>query len=144
MLSNMSNLNWTWIPSKCLCLMPKFLKYGLFTFLTFTISTRRTKSPVQNTSSQDSLTTVVIWHRKFGTFTAIHFENCVNGYSVPLRQKSMGHNSNTMRQNNKQVVFYYFNHMNWYFSNHNHQNFNEYLYDYHVYITRREKSSTYS
>jgi hypothetical protein len=40
--------------------MPKFLKYGLFTFLTFTTSTGRTKSPVQNTSSQDSLTTVGI------------------------------------------------------------------------------------
>jgi hypothetical protein len=54
----MCNLNWTWIPGKCLCLMPKFLKYGLFTFLTFTNSTGRTKSPVPNTSSQDSLTTV--------------------------------------------------------------------------------------
>jgi hypothetical protein len=38
--------------------MPKFLKYGLFTILTFTTSTGRTKSPVQNTSSQDSLATV--------------------------------------------------------------------------------------
>ena len=33
------------------------------------------------------------------TLTVIHFENCVNGYSVPLRQKSMGHNSNAMGQN---------------------------------------------
>jgi hypothetical protein len=54
----MCNLNWTWIPGRCLCLKPKFLKYGLFTFFTFTTSTGRTKSPVQNTSSQDSSTTV--------------------------------------------------------------------------------------
>ena len=34
--------------------------------------------------------------------SVIHFENCVNVYSVPLRQKSMGHNSNAMGQNCKQ------------------------------------------
>ena len=32
-------------------------------------------------------------------YSVIRFENCVNGYSVPLRQKSVGHNSNAMGQN---------------------------------------------
>jgi hypothetical protein len=60
----MCNLNWTWIPGKCLCLMPKFLKYGLFYIFTFTTSTGRTKLPVPNTSLQDSLTTVLM-HTSF-------------------------------------------------------------------------------
>jgi hypothetical protein len=28
----------------------------------------------------------------------IHFENCADGYSVPLKQKLIGHNSNTLGQ----------------------------------------------
>jgi hypothetical protein len=48
MLKNMCNLNWKWLPSKCLSFMPKFLKYGLFTLLTFITCTGRTKSPGPN------------------------------------------------------------------------------------------------